>query len=158
NSRHSDLSRLAFTTPHLWQTRIHDDGICQTRREKFSIRRNGKRFDFSPTREELETAGVLLSTREWESGELSPIQVMRYVCHALDHSYFASEDMLRDLIDSKMLQREFQHDDSAPIFRSWFHTEVGDFQEAPTNCDLELFLQTRHWRHPCFDEPRGAVS
>ncbi len=111
------------------------------------MRWRGKRFDFAPSLEELEAAGIELSRREIETGELTPPQMLRYVCEKLEHPFFLSEDALRDLLDQNALNFKWKYDKETQ--RSWYENELGEFEEPPLlGVYLELPLQTRDWIHP----------
>jgi hypothetical protein len=143
-----DLSRALFVAPHAWNREI-ETGVWGFARDGFAIRWRGQRYNFAPSLEELEAAGIKLSRREITSGLLSPQQALRYVCHALDHPFFASEDTLRDLLDRRRFDSEWKSEGEGENIRVWVKTPLGDFDEYPVlGCDLELFLQTRDWRHP----------
>lgn len=150
----SNLTRPIFVIPSVWN---QVEG--NYKRDKFSLRWRGKRYDFAPTLEDLQSAGVQLSKREQESGELTPQQVLRYVCHALEHPFFASEDCLRDLLDQNRFDVEMKYAREEENYRSWAETPLGELEEYPVlSCDLELLLQTRDWRHPRFGGIEDNIS
>ena len=157
-----NVSRSLFAVPHDWNKEIEKDQIWGIAREHFSVLYRGNRHDFSPTLQDLRNAGIELSAREFASGELSPQQMLRFVCQKWEHPFFLSEDALRELLDAQAIPFEWKHDKETG--RSWYENEVGEFDEPPTlSLVLELILQTRDWTHPKvgdahFDEGEWEIS
>lgn len=92
---------------------------------------NGRWWDVYPTPHDLQQAGIdpeLLDEVDREAWQedpnaLLPVEWLRYLCHHLDHPFFASEARLREVV------RE----------------AVGDTEIASS---LQIVLQTREWEHP----------
>lgn len=142
-----ELERTILMAPNAWNKEIEKDQVWGIARDKFSLLFRGQRHDFAPTLEELKNAGVELSAREIESGELSPPQMLRFVCEKLDHPFFMSEDALRDSLDGFAHPFEWKYDEETQ--RSWYQSAVGEFAEPPLlSVALQLILQTRDWIHP----------
>lgn len=142
-----NVSRTLFLVPNSWNKEIEKDQLWGIERDKFSLLYRGQRHDFAPTLEDLQRAGIELSTREIESGELSPQQMLRFVCKKLDHPFFMSEDALRGLLDANAIDFKWKFDEKTK--RSGYESAVGQFQQPPLlSVALELILQTRDWIHP----------
>lgn len=90
-----------------------------------------KWWEVSPTPQQLYEAGIdpdlldEVDREEWQENPdtLLPVEWLRYLCHHLDHPFFASEARLREVV------RE----------------AVGDPEIASS---LQIVLQTREWEHP----------
>ena len=132
-----DLSRVLFTMPpdmKLKETEETEDwGYAP---DFFAIQRNGHRFEFRPTREEYEAAELFWSKQEKRENHIHPKHLLRFLCHHLDHPFFAEESTLRDLIEKRHAE--------------WNDLDLGWGQRLSHS--LKLFLQTREWRHPQLNE------
>lgn len=109
------------------------DPECQSWRHdraRFCIWRNGKRECFSPTPQEYAAAGIVFESPKTGPDSLAPEQLLQFLCHHLDHPFFASEDYLRRWIDSNI---DFS---------------VIPYPQVSVSPTLSLLLQTRHWHHP----------
>ena len=89
-------------------------------RRQFSVSLAGNRIDFAPTEGDYAAAGIIFNDDRSGPGSLNPGQMLRFLCHHLDHPFFASEARLRTLIDPEI------------------------------EPETQLFLQVAHWRHPVF--------
>lgn len=107
-------------------------------RNRFSILLNGKRYNFVPTPQDYAMARIAFDGFRPEPDELRPIELVRFLCHHLNHPFFATQSHLRYLLDA---YRPEQKQEQAP-FSS--HT-------------LPLLIQTRQWRHPDAGEPPSKV-
>lgn len=92
---------------------------------QFSVKRNGERLDFTPSPEEYAAAGIGFAPERPDPNAHQEAQIVRYLCHHFNHSFFTSEEELRDIL-----------------------TEVWDETQSPPSEPMALFLQTRHWNHP----------
>ena len=120
-------------------------------REGLAVRWRGRRLDFAPSIDALAAAGVKLSRREQQSGVLTQVQALRFLCHHLDHPFFASEDALRALLDAQRFDVEWRSNVEGEELREYCETALGSLEEWPLlSCDLTLVLQTRDWCHPRF--------
>ena len=155
-----NVNRILLTTPNAWNKEIEAGQVRGIARERFSVLYRGRRHDFSPTLQGLQGAGIELSRAEIASGELTPPQMLRYVCEKWEHPFFLGEDALRALLDAHAIPFEPKHDAT----RSWYENALGQFNEPPIlSLILELVLQTRDWIHPKvgdahFDEGEWEVS
>jgi hypothetical protein len=91
---------------------------------RFCIYWRGRRWEFTPSREDYEKAGLVLSSLGGE-GSLRPHEMMRFLCYAMDHPFFMTEEVLREKIMS--------------------HEKQG---YSPVTPYLHLVLQTYEWEHP----------
>ena len=152
-----DFRRTILVVPDSWNKELEKDQVWGLARDQFSLLYRGQRHDFAPTIEDLQKAGIELSAREIESGELTPPQMLRYVCEQWNHPFWMSEDALRDLLDRFSLPFEWKYDKKTE--RSWFQNELGEFSEPPLlSVALELVLQTRDWTHPRAGLADGAAG
>lgn len=103
-----------------------DDEVLS--RCQFSILLNGKRHAFTPTLQDYESARITFDNLRQGPDDLDSKQLVRFLCHHLNHPFFASEDYLHSLLDKYRLEPE----QGEKLFSS--HT-------------MTLFLQTRHWQH-----------
>ncbi|HEX8832828.1 MAG TPA: hypothetical protein VF719_01445, partial [Abditibacteriaceae bacterium] len=141
----TDLTRQIFVVPN--STSLQEVPFS---RDGFSIRWRGTLHHFTPMDDELQAAGILLSKNEQLQGVLSPSQALRYICHKLDHPFFASEDTLRDLIDKNCFETQWKSEGEGEKLRAYIETPIGRLDEfASLGCDLRLLLQTGDWCHPC---------
>ena len=104
-------------------------------RDRFSLWLNGRRLDFTPNAEVYAAAGIIFDEEPDGPDTIQPEQLLRFLCHRLDHPFFNSEDYLRSVIDA------FQSRPSEPVFH-----------QTGLSHHLSLFLQTREWQHTDFDE------
>jgi len=136
-----------ITVPNTWNKEIEENQLWGISRDDFAFRFRGKRIDFSLTLEDLKEAGIELSPREIETGELSPQQMLRYVCEKMEHPFFLSEDSLRDLLYQNATSFGARYDHESQ--RDYYENKCGQFDEPPIlSIYLELILQTRDWVHP----------
>jgi len=101
------------------------DGWWAVDRSKFSLRFKGEALHFSPTLDEYLAAGIEFDNDQLGPGSLKPIQLLRFLCHRLNHPFFASNDYLRFLMDMLRLN----------------HNQYLSSQ-------MTLLLQTNEWQHP----------
>jgi len=121
--------RSLFSTPE--DAPLTDkDGIWIGDRSQFSVIIRGKRYDFKPTKEDYLAAGITFPDDRTGPGSLRPIDLIRFLCHHLNHPFFVSEDYLRYLLDKLAVE--------AIKKRNWF--SLGQ--------EMSLFFQTREWQHP----------
>ena len=105
-------------------------GSFKARRNRFSILFKGECLKFKPTAEQYAAAGIKFTrAQQAPDAMLTPAQLLRFLCHHLDHPFFAGEDSLRSIIDACRRQR------LAPLWH-----------------EMALLLQTREWRHPNIEE------
>jgi hypothetical protein len=142
-----DLSRDIFVLPPdvmLSSTRRNEVLIP---RHDFSILRNGRRERFTPSEVDYAAWGMTWSKRETELDAMPAADMLRFLCDEIGDSFFASEDALRDLIEKKRADAEWEENS-----REWWHpleSELGLPYELSHR--LDLFLQTRSWTHPRWD-------
>jgi hypothetical protein len=141
-----EFSRIVFRIPAGWNAPcVHK--FSDIPRDGFAIRWRGQRYDFVVSDTSLAAAGILLSRVEAQSGMLTPPQMLRWVCHELDHPFFAAEETLRDLLDNNKRDANFRMKGEKAIYE----TAWGEQDEYPLpSTDLKLLLQTRDWCHPRF--------
>ena len=90
--------RSLFSTPE--DAPLTDkDGIWIGDRSQFSVIIRGKRYDFKPTKEDYLAAGITFPDDRAGPDSLRPIDLIRFLCHHLNHPFFVSEDYLRYLLD-----------------------------------------------------------
>lgn len=123
----SEYTRTIFAFPHDIQKIEDEEGhlIGYGDRNRISVFINGQCYDFSP----IEIHRVIRIT--FNENEYAPIQLLqfiRFLCHYLNHPFFASEDFLRFIID-KLSPK--------PIERFQFISHK-----------MKLFFQTLEWEHP----------
>ncbi len=94
-------------------------------RADFSVVINGQRHDFKPTAQQYEAASIRFVHQRTGEGSLSITQMLRFLCHELDHPFFMSREELNRVLD-----------------------ECAESQETPLSQQVEIFLQTRDWQHP----------
>ncbi len=94
-------------------------------RAAFSVRVQGKRYDFKPSAEDYVRAGIVFEDEASGENSIDPAQLMRFVAVALDHPFFLSEDQLRSLIQPRF---------------------------AP---EMSLLLQTDEWQQPLLIDRSG---
>ena len=107
-----------------------EEGIWIGDRSHFSVIIKGKRYDFKPTKEDYLAAGITFPDDRTGPDSLRPIDLIRFLCHHLNHPFFVSEDYLRYLLDKLAVE--------AIKKRNWF--SLGQ--------EMSLFFQTREWQHP----------
>jgi len=118
--------RSLFSTPE--DAPLTDkDGIWIGDRSQFSVIIRGKRYDFKPTKEDYLAAGITFPDDRTGPGSLRPIDLIRFLCHHLDHPFFVSEDYLRYLLDKLAIKKDNYY-------------SLGQ--------EMSLFFQTREWQHP----------
>ncbi len=108
----------------------------QARRSAFWYYWQGVRHECRPTEAEYRQAGIipeLLPFSEYaeyleNSDYLAPIEWLRFLCHYLDHPFFADEAHLRQVIRSVL-------------------------SDPSAETRLRLVLQTRSWEYPGWGEP-----
>jgi hypothetical protein len=119
---------------------ISSENVWIADRRHFSIVFNGAVFEFAPTREQYHNAGIstpdTLGVVDEPARPLPLIDLVRFVCQELNHPFFASENLLRHIIQAKC-SKELQM------------LETQGFAHH-----LDLLLQTRDWRHPKYGEER----
>ncbi len=74
-----------------WKTWLGD-------RASFSILFKGQRFDFTPTEADYRAAGIIFKEKRTGPDSIEPGCLLRFLCHHLDHPFFASETELRTLL------------------------------------------------------------
>lgn len=104
-----------------------EDILWNIGRKGFSLSFKGQVLHFSPTAEEYVAAGIVLdeSLIGTVPGSLVPIQLLRFLCHSLNHPFFLSDDYFRFVIDALRLDR----------------TQYLSPQ-------MSVLLQTTRWQHP----------
>jgi hypothetical protein len=110
-----------------------ETGTWLPTRQHFRYFWAGKWWEASPTPQELQQAGIdpelldEVDCEEWRENPnaLLPVEWLRYLCHHLNHPFFASEARLREVVREAV---------SAPQIES----------------ELQIVLQTRDWEHPDF--------
>ncbi|MEZ8218774.1 hypothetical protein B0813_002311 [Candidatus Fervidibacteria bacterium JGI MDM2 SSWTFF-3-K9] len=107
-----------------------EEGIWIGDRSHFSVIIKGKRYDFKPTKEDYLAAGITFPDDRTGPNSLRPIDLIRFLCHHLNHPFFVSEDYLRYLLDKLAVE--------AIKKRDW--CSLGQ--------EMSLFFQTREWQHP----------
>jgi len=121
--------RSLFSTPE--DAPLTDkDGIWIGDRSQFSVIIRGKRYDFKPTKEDYLAAGITFPDDRAGPDSLCPIDLIRFLCHHLNHPFFVSEDYLRYLLDKLAVE--------AIKKRDW----------CSLGHEMSLFFQTREWQHP----------
>jgi len=121
--------RSLFSTPE--DAPLTDkDGIWIGDRSQFSVIIRGKRYDFKPTKEDYLAAGITFPDDRAGPDSLRPIDLIRFLCHHLNHPFFVSEDYLRYLLDKLAVE--------AIKKRDW----------CSLGHEMSLFFQTREWQHP----------
>ncbi|MFA0761863.1 MAG: hypothetical protein HZLCBSQH_001973 [Candidatus Fervidibacterota bacterium] len=121
--------RSLFSTPE--DAPLTDkDGIWIGDRSQFSVIIRGKRYDFKPTKEDYLAAGITFPDDRIGPDSLCPIDLIRFLCHHLNHPFFVSEDYLRYLLDKLAVE--------AIKKRDW----------CSLGHEMSLFFQTREWQHP----------
>lgn len=119
-----------FTRPPFSSCSRRRGESFNVQRNKFSILLEGQCLKFRPTPEQYAEAGIKFTRAQQASDALlTPAQLLRFLCHHLNHPFFAGEDYLRGVIDACRLNR------LTPLWH-----------------DMQLLLQTREWRHPNFEE------
>lgn len=94
-------------------------------RADFSVVINGQRHDFKPTAQDYEDAEIPFVHQRTGEGSLSITQMLRFLCHEMNHPFFMSREELNRVLD-----------------------ECAESQETPLSQQMEMFLQTRDWQHP----------
>ena len=85
----------------LWRQGVGDEAYETGRgawlgdRAGFSILLNGESLDFAPTLRDYTDAGILFPDEKSGPGSLPPGYLLRFLCHHLDHPFFAPEAALR---------------------------------------------------------------
>ena len=125
----SDYSRVLFEYPDDVLLQEEDSGEWILSKSKVSVLINGQHLTFTPSPEDYAEANIYFTGSGERSNYISPTQILRYLCHKLNHPFFVSEDYLRYVIDA------CRQDSS----RSLAHT-------------LALFIQTNNWTHPLIDQ------
>lgn len=118
--------RSIFTVPEDVPL-FNEEGIWIGDRSHFSVIIRGKRYDFKPTKEDYLTAGIIFPDERIGPDTLLPIDLIRFLCHHLNHPFFVSEDYLRYLLDKLAIKKG-----------EWY--SLGQ--------EMSLFFQTREWQHP----------
>ncbi|MFA0761469.1 MAG: hypothetical protein HZLCBSQH_001577 [Candidatus Fervidibacterota bacterium] len=90
----------------------------------FSVIIKGYRYDFSPTEDDYRAAGLILEGSG--PGSLPLSALLRFLCHHLNHPFFACEDYLRYLLNNYDARKK-----------------LDDF----IGHKMQLFFQTRQWQH-----------
>lgn len=119
-------TRTLFTVPEDAPL-VNQEGIWIGDRAKFSVIIKGKRFDFTPTKEDYLEAGIVFPDDRTGPDSLRPIDLIRFLCHHLNHPFFVSEDYLRYLLDKLSVKKA-----------EWY--SLGQ--------EMSLFYQTKEWEHP----------
>ena len=94
----------------------------------FSVIIKGRRYDFCPTDDDYRDAGIILEGSG--PGSLPLSALLRFLCHHLDHPFFACEDYLRHLLNTYGIVKKIDY-------------YIGH--------KMQLFLQTRQWQHVSFE-------
>ena len=110
-----------------------ETGSWNLQRDRFCIWLDGRMLDFTPTPEDYAAAGIVFDEEPQRPDTIHPEQLLRFLCHHLDHPFFNSEDFLRSVIDV------FKAQPLEPVYR-----------QTGLSHHLALFLQTREWQHTDF--------
>lgn len=94
-------------------------------RAGFSIFVKEQRFDFKPSPEDYERAGIQFENGRSGPNSINPGQFLRFVSVALDHPFFQSKEELKAFIQPEIASR------------------------------MSLLLQTNHWQHPLWIDRMG---
>ncbi|HEX8549939.1 MAG TPA: hypothetical protein VF681_00150 [Abditibacteriaceae bacterium] len=76
-----------------WKTWLGD-------RAGFSILFKGERFDFKPTDADYQAAGIVFKEKRTGPDSIDPGCLFRFLCHHLNHPFFAEEAQLRSFSDN----------------------------------------------------------
>jgi len=124
----------------LWKSELElpfdpDTGAWLPTRQHFRYFWAGKWWDVYPTPQDLQQAGIdpelldEVDRKDYQQNPntLLPVEWLRYLCHHLNHPFFASEARLREVVREAV---------SDPQIES----------------ELQIVLQTREWEHPDYLE------
>ena len=118
--------------PYEWRNDKYFDLLD---RADFSVVINGERHDFTPTAQDYKDARIQFKHQRIGAGSLSVTQMLRFLCHKMNHPFFMSREELHRVLDMCAPSQQ------TPLSQQ-------PLSQQPLSQQMQVLLQTRDWQHP----------